>query len=121
MLFYETVDALGFGHFGGQIKEAQKDRLMPLAQGVMAERRGDMGFPHSRRPYQNETAGFLQPLCVHVFKDFIPRYLWIILPVKVLKRFSPLDPDRLLVLNPLLFFSLMFFCQEIQHELFLLR
>ena len=85
----ETVEIFGFGEFGREIKEAEKDGWVTLEDRLITEGVGQMGFTHSRRTDQDEIGGLFEPLGVNKLHDLILGDFGIKGPVEVTEPFDP--------------------------------
>jgi len=111
----ETVEMFGFGEFGREIKEAEKDGLVTLEDGFITEGGGQMGFAHSRRTDQNEIGGLFEPLGVNKLHDLILGDFGIKGPVEVTEPFDAFNPGHThQVFNPFLFPQTSFIREEAQ-------
>jgi hypothetical protein len=119
----ETVETPGFGEFGGEIKEAEKDGLMSLEDGFIAESGSQMGFTHPCGADENEITGSLEPLGVKELHDFVSGDLGVKGPVEVTESFDAFNPRHPhQVFNPFLFLQASFLSEKGEHEgFFLLR
>jgi hypothetical protein len=88
----QAIEVLGFGELGGEIKERDKDGLMAFEDGIMADRRGEMGFTDSGRADEDEVRGFFEPVGVKKLQDLVSGDFRVKGPVKVLKELDPFDP-----------------------------
>src|SRR4030065_1755858 len=76
------------------MKDAYGAPLVSFHDRVNAEGVGYMGFAPSRRADDNNAAGFLQPIGIELFHEFVSGYLRIEGPVEVLQSFHSFDPRQ---------------------------
>ena len=87
----QAVEVLGFGQFGIQVKEGEKNGLAAFQDGLMAQGCSDVGFAHSGRSDDHEVGRFFQPLGVEELQDFIPGDFGVEGPVEVFEEFDSFD------------------------------
>ena len=84
----ETVEIFGFGEFGSEVKQTEKDGLMALQDGLIAEGGGQMGFADPRRADEDDVGGLFEPLGVNQLHDLVFGDLGIKGPVELTEPFD---------------------------------
>jgi len=87
----QGVGVFGSSQSSGELEEGKEKGLTAFGEGIVTERRGDMGFPHPGRSNEDEVARAVQSLGVHILEDLVPGDLGIELPVEVTEELDPFD------------------------------
>ncbi len=87
----QAVEVFGFGQFGIQVKEGEKNCLAAFKDGLMAQGCSDVSFAHSGWSDDHEVGRFFQPLGVEELQDFIPGDFGVEGPVEVFEEFDSFD------------------------------
>jgi hypothetical protein len=106
------VEIPGFGQFGREVKEGDKDGLMASEEGLMAKGGGDMSFSHPGRTYEDQVGGFFEEVGVKKLHDLVSGDFGVESPVEIAKEFDPADSRHLQQIGDSFFLSGFVFLRE---------